>query len=38
MLVGYFGFTLPHSQKKKKRATSELNLEMEILSSSVSQR
>ena len=28
MLVGYFGLTLLHTPKKKKGATSELNLEM----------
>ncbi|KAL2224776.1 UNVERIFIED_CONTAM: putative protein ycf68 [Sesamum indicum] len=30
MLVGYFGLTLLHTQNKKKGATSELNLEMEV--------
>ncbi|KAH0674053.1 hypothetical protein KY284_025140 [Solanum tuberosum] len=30
MLVGYFGLTLLHTPKKKKGATSELNLEMEV--------
>ena len=30
MLVGYFGLTLLHTQKEKKRATSELSLEIEV--------
>lgn len=30
MLVEYFGLTLLHTQNKKKGATSELNLEMEV--------
>jgi len=30
VLVGYFGLTLLHTPKKKKGATSELNLEMEV--------
>jgi len=37
MLVGYFGLTLLHTQKKKQ-VMSELNLEMEILSSFISQQ
>lgn len=30
MLVGYFGWTLLHTQNKKKGAMSEVNLEMEV--------